>query len=40
MNYREYGTKVLVVYGGGSIKSNGLYDEVMTILNGNEYGSS
>ncbi len=28
----EYGKKVLVVYGGGSIKSNGLYDEVMTIL--------
>ena len=31
----EYGTKVLVVYGGGSIKRNGLYDEVMTILNEN-----
>lgn len=28
-----YGKKVLVVYGGGSIKKNGLYDEVMTVLN-------
>ncbi|MBE1556392.1 iron-containing alcohol dehydrogenase [Sporosarcina limicola] len=30
-----YGKKVLVVYGGGSIKRSGLYDEVMTILNDN-----
>jgi alcohol dehydrogenase YqhD (iron-dependent ADH family) len=29
----NYGKKVLVVYGGGSIKRNGLYDEVMSILN-------
>lgn len=28
----NYGKKVLVVYGGGSIKRNGLYDEVLTIL--------
>jgi alcohol dehydrogenase len=28
-----YGRKVLVVYGGGSIKKNGLYDEVMSALN-------
>ncbi len=28
----QYGKKVLVVYGGGSIKKNGLYEEVMTIL--------
>lgn len=28
-----YGKKVLIVYGGGSIKKNGLYDEVMTTLN-------
>lgn len=28
----QYGKKVLVVYGGGSIKKNGLYDEVMTTL--------
>lgn len=28
-----YGKRVLVVYGGGSIKRNGLYDEVFTILN-------
>ncbi|NYF26219.1 iron-containing alcohol dehydrogenase [Sporosarcina sp. JAI121] len=31
----NYGKKVLVVYGGGSIKRNGLYDEVMTILKDN-----
>jgi alcohol dehydrogenase len=29
----RYGKKVLVVYGGGSIKRNGLYDEVMDELN-------
>jgi alcohol dehydrogenase len=29
----KYGQKVLVVYGGGSIKRNGLYDNVMTLLN-------
>lgn len=29
----KYGKKVLVVYGGGSIKRNGLYDEVITLLN-------
>lgn len=28
----KYGEKVLVVYGGGSIKRNGLYEQVMTIL--------
>lgn len=28
----QYGKKVLVVYGGGSIKKNGLYDEVMNRL--------
>lgn len=28
----QYGKKVLVVYGGGSIKKNGLYEEVMTTL--------
>ncbi|RNF39271.1 iron-containing alcohol dehydrogenase [Planococcus salinus] len=28
----KYGKKVLVVYGGGSIKKNGLYDEVMAAL--------
>ncbi|WP_226677165.1 iron-containing alcohol dehydrogenase [Rossellomorea aquimaris] len=30
----QYGKKVLVVYGGGSIKRNGLYDQVMSILKG------
>jgi alcohol dehydrogenase len=29
----RFGNKVLVVYGGGSIKRNGLYDEVMSELN-------
>lgn len=28
----KYGSKVLLVYGGGSIKRNGLYEEVKTIL--------
>ncbi|GEK33614.1 iron-containing alcohol dehydrogenase [Kurthia sibirica] len=28
----KYGNKVLVVYGGGSIKRNGLYEQVMTLL--------
>lgn len=28
----KYGNKVLLVYGGGSIKRNGLYDQVMTIM--------
>jgi alcohol dehydrogenase len=30
----KYGKKVLVVYGGGSVKRNGLYDDVMNLLNG------
>lgn len=29
----QYGKKVLVVYGGGSIKRNGLYDKVLAELN-------
>ena len=29
----KYGTNVLVVYGGGSIKNNGVYDAVMAQLN-------
>ncbi|TKC13824.1 iron-containing alcohol dehydrogenase [Robertmurraya kyonggiensis] len=28
----QYGKKVLLVYGGGSIKRNGLYDEVVSLL--------
>ena len=31
---RRYGTRVLLVYGGGSIKRIGLYDKVMDILSG------
>lgn len=29
---KNYGTKVLLVYGGGSIKRNGIYDSAMQIL--------
>lgn len=29
---KAYGTKVLLVYGGGSIKKNGVYDEVTDLL--------
>lgn len=29
---KPYGTKVLLVYGGGSIKKNGLYDEIYKVL--------
>ena len=28
----KYGQNVLLVYGGGSIKKNGIYDDVMAIL--------
>lgn len=28
---RQYGRNVLLVYGGGSIKRTGLYDEIMKI---------
>ena len=30
---KKYGSKVLLVYGGGSIKKSGLYDRVVEILN-------
>ena len=30
---KRYGTRILLVYGGGSIKRIGLYDQVMQILN-------
>ena len=30
--------KILVIYGGGSIKHNGVYDEVATALNGHQWG--
>lgn len=32
----QYGKRVLVTYGGGSIKRNGLYDQVMAILGDKE----
>lgn len=31
-----YGDKVLLVYGGGSIKRNGIYDKIISILNENK----
>ena len=33
---KEYGNKVLLTYGGGSIKRIGLYDEVRSLLDGCE----
>lgn len=33
---KQYGTRVLLVYGKSAIKRMGLYDEVMTILNDND----
>lgn len=29
---RKYGQNIVLIYGGGSIKKNGIYDEVMSIL--------
>ena len=29
---KKYGENVILIYGGGSIKKNGIYDEVMDIL--------
>ena len=34
---RQYGKNVLLVYGGGSIKRTGLYDEIMKILNEGDF---
>ncbi|MEF9921671.1 MAG: iron-containing alcohol dehydrogenase [Anaerovoracaceae bacterium] len=34
-NIKEFGKRVLMVYGGGSIKKNGLYDSAMRILKEN-----
>src|SRR5690606_10488810 len=28
----QYGKKILLIYGGGSIKRNGLYDQVISLL--------
>lgn len=33
---KNYGSKVLLTYGGGSIKKNGIYDEVINILKDND----
>lgn len=32
---KKYGSNVMLVYGGGSIKKNGVYDEVMNLLKAN-----
>lgn len=29
---KGYGTKILLVYGGGSIKKNGIYDQMISVL--------
>ena len=33
---KKYGTKILLVYGGGSIKKTGLYDQIVGILETND----
>lgn len=33
---KKYGSKVLLIYGGGSIKQNGIYDDVIKILKDND----
>jgi hypothetical protein len=33
---KDYGSKVLLTYGGGSIKKNGIYDKVVEILKDND----
>src|SRR5699024_7204784 len=33
---KQFGNKVLLTYGGGSIKRNGIYDEVQDLLKGCE----
>ena len=29
---KKYGSRAILVYGGGSIKKNGLYDKIMEVL--------
>lgn len=31
----KYGAKVMLAYGGGSIKKNGIYEQVMNLLESN-----
>ncbi|MCY6371871.1 iron-containing alcohol dehydrogenase [Clostridium ganghwense] len=33
---KQYGSRVLLTYGGGSIKKNGVYDKIVEILNNND----
>ena len=37
---KKYGKKVLVAYGGGSIKKSGLYDKVMAQISAAEWTAS
>ena len=37
VNYIDKKLKVLIVYGGGSIKKNGVYDQVIKALDGYTY---
>ena len=39
-NVKKYGSKVLIVYGGGSIKKSGLYGKIIDIFNKNEINFS
>lgn len=32
---KNYGKNIVLIYGGGSIKKNGIYDEVINILKRN-----
>ena len=34
---QRYGNRVLLVYGGGSVKRSGLYEKIMTLLNANGF---
>ena len=33
---KKYGPRILLVYGGGSIKKNGIYDEILQVLHMND----
>ena len=37
---KQYGDTVMLCYGGGSIKKNGVYEEVMSILTSGNHGKS
>ena len=33
----NYGKNVMLAYGGGSLKKNGIYDEILALLNAKPY---